>query len=270
MSDQFTEDEWEKPSHVDVMLAFVASRGAPPGAVQPAVLMSERKLRLFFVACCRTQWHLIVEPECREAIEYAERYTDGGGTVTELEVRWSKLLAMTATAANGLGETISKDQVYAAELTCAPLEDLIRPARWYGRARDYVPIHPGARVLAAGGSLRIICELEVCHQYQLRGMEATDRDGIIKAGEAQQMQLLRDIVGNPFRPVSLDPSWHTSDVLALARGIYDDRACDRMPILADALQDAGCDNPDVLNHCRDTNQVHVRGCWVVDLLLGKE
>jgi hypothetical protein len=86
----------------------------------------------------------------------------------------------------------------------------------------------------------------------------------------EQARLLRDIFGNPFRPIALDPAWLTSDVLALARGIYDERAFDRMPILADALQDAGCDSEDVLNHCRDANQVHVRGCWVVDLVLGKE
>ena len=58
-------------------------------------------------------------------------------------------------------------------------------------------------------------------------------------------------------------------VVALARGIYDEKAFDRMPILADALQDAGCDNDDVLSHCRGGGP-HVRGCWVVDLLLGKE
>src|SRR5262245_47503017 len=88
--------------------------------------------------------------------------------------------------------------------------------------------------------------------------------------EAAHCDLLRDIFGNPFRPVKLKRAWLTSDVLALARGIYEDHAFDRMPILADALQDAGCDNESVLNHCRDANQVHVRGCWVVDLLLGKE
>ncbi|MBY0459710.1 MAG: hypothetical protein K2V38_20515 [Gemmataceae bacterium] len=80
---------------------------------------------------------------------------------------------------------------------------------------------------------------------------------------------MRDIFGNPFRPVALDPAWLTSDVLALARGIYDERAFDRMPILADALQDAGCNHDDILAHCRDANQVHVRGCWVIDLVLGK-
>lgn len=81
--------------------------------------------------------------------------------------------------------------------------------------------------------------------------------------------LLHDIFGNPFRPVALDRTWLTSDVLALAGGIYAERAFDRMPILADALQDAGCTNDDVLTHCRDTQLAHVRGCWVVDLLLGK-
>jgi hypothetical protein len=77
--------------------------------------------------------------------------------------------------------------------------------------------------------------------------------------------LLRDIFGNPLRPVAVDPSWLTSTVIALAEGIYAERAFDRMPILADALMDAGCDNDDVLTHCRDSSE-HVRGCWVVDLL----
>jgi hypothetical protein len=89
------------------------------------------------------------------------------------------------------------------------------------------------------------------------------------AERVAQAGLLRDILGNPFRPVKLDPAWLTSDVVTLARGIYEDRAFDRMPILADALQDAGCDNEDVLNHCRGPGP-HVRGCWVVDLVLGEE
>jgi hypothetical protein len=81
--------------------------------------------------------------------------------------------------------------------------------------------------------------------------------------------IFREVFGNPFRPVTLDPSWLTSTVVALATGIYDERAFDRMPILADALQDAGCNNTAVLTHCRDTSLAHVRGCWVVDLLLNK-
>src|SRR6185369_15625565 len=85
---------------------------------------------------------------------------------------------------------------------------------------------------------------------------------------ASQATLLKDIFGNPFRPVAVDPAWLTSTVVALAEGIYADRAFDRMPSLADALEDAGCDNADILNHCRQPGE-HVRGCWVVDLVLGK-
>jgi hypothetical protein len=84
-----------------------------------------------------------------------------------------------------------------------------------------------------------------------------------------QCGLVRDIFGNPFRPIAFDPSWHTSTVVALATGIYEEKAFDRMPILADALQDAGCDNEEILQHCRGEN-VHVRGCFVVDLLLGRK
>lgn len=80
---------------------------------------------------------------------------------------------------------------------------------------------------------------------------------------------VREIFGNPFRPVTSAPSWLTSDVLGRASGIYRECAFDRMPILADALMDAGCDNEDMLCHCR-SNELHVRGCWVIDLLLGKE
>jgi len=84
-----------------------------------------------------------------------------------------------------------------------------------------------------------------------------------------QCVLLRDIFGNPFRPVVFAPEWRTETVLALAQGMYDSRDFSAMPIRADALQDAGCDNSDILTHCRDSNQVHVRGCWVVDRILEK-
>ena len=90
-----------------------------------------------------------------------------------------------------------------------------------------------------------------------------------EAEQQEQAHLLRDIVGNPFRPATLDPAWRTSTVLALASQMYGSRDFGAMPILADALQDAGCDTDDILTHCRDAKQPHVRGCWVVDLVLGK-
>jgi hypothetical protein len=101
----------------------------------------------------------------------------------------------------------------------------------------------------------------------LRAARATKEE---KATEEQaQCDLLRDIFGNPFRPAMLDPAWRTSTATALPRQMYESRDFTPMPILADALQDAGCDSEDILDHCRDPQQVHVRGCWVVDLVLGK-
>ena len=87
---------------------------------------------------------------------------------------------------------------------------------------------------------------------------------------ADASRALRDIFGNPFRPVNFDAAWRTDTAVSLAKQMYDAREFSAMPILADALQDAGCDNEDVLNHCRDADAAARRGCWVVDLVLGKE
>ena len=84
-----------------------------------------------------------------------------------------------------------------------------------------------------------------------------------------QVGLLRCIFGNPFRPVAVDPAWRTTTVVQLAQGVYNDRAFDWLAILADALEEAGCTNADILGHLRGPGP-HVRGCWVVDLVLGKE
>jgi hypothetical protein len=86
------------------------------------------------------------------------------------------------------------------------------------------------------------------------------------------LSLLRELFGNPYRPIAMKPlwlSWNNGTIPKLAQSIYTDRAFDRLPILADALEDAGCDNADILAHCRGPGP-HVLGCWVVDLLLGKE
>jgi hypothetical protein len=92
---------------------------------------------------------------------------------------------------------------------------------------------------------------------------------------AAQAALLRDIFGNPFRPVTPDPAWQTPQVVALAQAAYDQRELPagtldvaRLAILADALGDARCDQADLLAHLRGPGP-HVRGCWVVDLILGK-
>ena len=92
-----------------------------------------------------------------------------------------------------------------------------------------------------------------------------------QASQRAPVKKLLDVVGNPFRPVSLSPSWlawNDGAIGKMAQAIYDDRAFDRLPILADALEEAGCADREILDHCRSGGE-HVRGCWVVDLLLGK-
>ena len=87
--------------------------------------------------------------------------------------------------------------------------------------------------------------------------------------QTQLIGLMQCVFGNPFRRVAFAPAWRTETAVLLARQMYESRDFGAMPILADALQDAGCDSDAILTHCRDAAQVHVRGCWVVDLVLGK-
>lgn len=81
--------------------------------------------------------------------------------------------------------------------------------------------------------------------------------------------LLADVVGPIPRATAFDPAWRTSTAVALARAMYESRDFAAMPILADALQDAGCEDKQLLAHCRSTKHPHVRGCWAVDLVLGR-
>jgi hypothetical protein len=128
------------------------------------------------------------------------------------------------------------------------------------------------------------CDLEEGNDRKAKGLSALLNDSPLscvsltlsaayrlsnEAGNKEALALLRELFGNPYRPAAVAPEWRTDTALALSRAMYDSRDFGAMPILADALQDAGCDNEDVLSHCRDAGAAHVRGCWVVDLVLGK-
>jgi hypothetical protein len=98
---------------------------------------------------------------------------------------------------------------------------------------------------------------------RVRRQEAMARERI------GQSDLVRDVFGLlPFRQIPLTPKWRIATVVAIAADIYEGCAFDRMPILADALQEAGCDNPEILTHCRQPGE-HIKGCWCIDLILGK-
>jgi hypothetical protein len=130
-------------------------------------------------------------------------------------------------------------------------------------------------VLAAVEPASIAKELEETLGYLVHSCLRDVADGF-EAGAPTvaraQAGLVREILGDPFqRPkVKVKPAWRTDTVMALARQMYAAEEFSAMPILADALQDAGCENDPVLEHCRDVAQPHVRGCWVLDLIFGKE
>jgi hypothetical protein len=111
--------------------------------------------------------------------------------------------------------------------------------------------------------------LRSCRRAKGLAAPLYEESAVVEAEEVHQLQLLRDIVGNPFQPGTIYRKWLTTTVTALSMQMYESRDFGAMPILADALQDAGCDSEDILSHCRGPGP-HVRGCWVVDLVLGKE
>jgi hypothetical protein len=196
-----------------------------------------RKLRLFGVGCCRQIWRLIEHEDSRRAVVVAEGHADGEDDLVWLEFarqganQVAEMLAFEAQVKMSLRIYARRDAALAAELVTGPAEDMRRVA---AKAREAIASTP---------------------------YPAPD-----------QCSLLRCLFGPlPFRDVALDPawlSWNEGAVATLAGSIYQDRAFDRLPFLGDALEEAGCADPDILDHCRQRSE-HARGCWIVDLILGK-
>jgi hypothetical protein len=141
-------------------------------------------------------------------------------------------------------------------------------ANQYARVDKYIT----AAVMGQGNLLtRLILEgaIDPGMDWRERGLRVSGQD--VEGWRQFKFfaDVVRDVIGNPFRSRSFQQRWRTSDTVGLARGIFDERAFDRMPILADALMDSGCDREDIISHCRSVGP-HVRGCWVVDLILGKQ
>jgi len=214
-----TETEWLAATHPNPMLRFLVHRG------------SDRKHRLFAVACCRRIWSLFTDERKQRAIETAER--DADGTVTKEELRAAGRAVRIAGRSNPSWKETQLWSV-ASDVTTSQSWDASQRASWT--------------------TAFLVGNTDDQHRSEWQ----------------HHMLLLKCIFGPlPFRAVALSPDWLTSSVVTLASQMYESRDFTAMPLLADALQDAGCGNPDVLNHCRGPGP-HVRGCWIVDLLLGKE
>jgi hypothetical protein len=233
---------------------------------------SDRKLRLFACTCCRRIWHLFWHERSRAAIEVAERYADGFATAGELSE--SRIGAEEAWVAARRRPKSSKTAEYyqpddaAAEAASAAVAPTVWLPAGVDRQADGAINAAGAAANASAAE-RVCAAAEVDSSIYLDGSDEDIWNTVREQEWALHCDLLRDFFGNPFRPLSLDQSSLTPAVVSLAQTIYDDRTFDRMPELVAALESAGCNDANILDHCRSVGP-HVRGCWVVDLILGKK
>jgi hypothetical protein len=231
-----TEAEWLAAEDPDPMLAYLRAERGRAG---------ERKLRLLACACCRRVWDLLSDPRSREAVETGERYVDG--RAGERDMAAARAEAMTA-----LKETASQ----AAWAAYWAVNRRASESVWHACAAA-----AGAVLTAAGRAAEAGGTDQAAAWHAARSAVARDQAGLV-----------REVFGNPFRPPAVDPAWLKwagGTVASLARAAYQERSFDRMPVLADALEEAGCADEVILSHCRQPGE-HVRGCWVVDRLLGLE
>jgi hypothetical protein len=223
-----TEAEWLACGDPEALLSAIEPRG--------------RKVRLYALACCRRIWDRL-DDATRALMRAAEQYRDGDSSGSDL-LSESRLLQ-------------ERGPPYPS-------------AGWY--AVRAVIDAACLRGLGTGGEDSLGHALEVSRNVARPLLPPTHvaidywERAEWRAESAGQAAIVRDIF--PRQPVSFLPEWRTSTVLSLAEGMYATGDFSPMPILADALQDAGCDNSDILHHCRG-NGPHVRGCWVVDLVLGR-
>lgn len=240
---QMTEQEWLNTSDSREMLEHLRGNA------------DSRKARLFAVACCRQIWSRLRREELRNAVRAAEEFADGHIDQTALTQARRAALAV-------FQDPNGDDNSAAAALSAAntPAQPDSSTGDWWEDEFDR-----GDPLAPALLTSRHVARAAADERGQPR---ASERSGMV-AEYRKQSAIIRCIFGNPFQLFAVDPRWRTSDAVGLARAIYEDRAFERMPILADALMDAGCEDDQIIGHCR-SDGVHVRGCWVVDLVLDKK
>jgi hypothetical protein len=265
-----TEQEWLACTDPEPMLGFLRGR------------MSERKFRLLAVGCCQRVCHLLHGETWRTAVEVAQRLPEGGVNVEEHDAVFSQVCDEYEKygvdplyeeyadygAPSGSEQATQPEQAHAALATlCAIVHFDVDDGGSPGSVvtGKFAAYPYNSTSIAAKAAARAVAYAAA----RMTANPAVTWAKVRQTESAAQSALLRDIFGNPFRPVAADPFRLTPGVVGLARTIYEGRGFDRMPQLANALEEAGCDNADILAHCRQPGE-HVRGCWVVDLLLGKE
>lgn len=238
-----TESEWLNCSDSYAMLDYLTSG-------------SDRCFRLFACACARRIWHLLGDERSRQAVLVAERFADGGATRDELKRAHARAQALT--------KKLERETQWVACFAAGAAQSTA-----YCRPKRYSEFE--SRSCAVSASDSAVLAAASAANNGLVGEEANVRYAQGERSErAAQAPLLRDIFGNPLRAAVVPAdSRRTATVLAAARRIYDSRAFEEMPVLADLLKAAGCDESELLGHLRDGGP-HVLGCWAVDLILSKD
>jgi len=219
------------------------------------ICLSPRKLNLFTNWCCQILRPYLTDRRSIAAARFADRHADD---------RHEHIVAQQA--------LLNDARVAVADLTnwakAAPTNAERRRRRVYVFAAQVAQQAVGDD-LPNGGVLSSshYTAYAVGWANEDHSNDSHDRDEHNRSTHLRlQENIFRDIVGNPFLPAEFDPRWRTDDVLGVARGIYANRAFAHMPILSDALMDAGCEDERIICHCRNKCQ-HVRGCWLIDLIL---
>lgn len=257
-----TEDEWLKrdswPEGLLRELHTVMTKGEAK--------VSDRMLRLFRCACCRHVENFVGDEPARRTISVVERHVDGLALDEELQAAGDAIERAVHESYEEACRTLPVDATVWLSAPIPSLHLLEAVAHAAGRTPGSI-LMGGWIALAMNVAMK--CRLAVTHAASEFGK---DDKFVTQAALRTHLTLLRDCLGNPFRPISLNTAcleWNDGIIPKLAQSIYEERAFERMPILADALEEAGCTDADILNHCRHQGE-HVRGCWVVDLMLGKE
>jgi hypothetical protein len=213
-----------------------------------------RKLRLFACACARRVWPAL-RPEQQAIVETAERAADGRAALADVERAWVAAQRWVFPAVTGLFRSLLGRLLGRPQPTPEPVAEFPpQPAS----------VHTLVGLIARREAWATV---RACLAAAARDLNAA-RGNKPAAEKRAQADLARCLFGNPFRPAAFDARWRTSTAVGLARAVYTERTFDRLPILADALEEAGCDDEPMLRHCRD-DTVHARGCWVVDRVLGR-
>jgi hypothetical protein len=253
-----TEEEWLAWASPEPMLYYLHQHrriGRVPGG--------QRRLRLFRCACCRSAWDQFEDERCRQAVEVSERYADGNARRAELAAARQDAEEAQRAADQQWHELARRHPAGSA---------LWRDAYLYHAVAVAAHYTAGTRLDARVGHL-VAMSVQSARIAQVAEGPANPQAVTARREEERiQADFLRDLFGNPFRPPPTPASavlaWNDRTVVRIARAIYEERAFDRLPILADALLDAGCDDEELIRHCRSEGP-HVRGCWAVDLILGK-